>query len=198
LADDGAFIYINGQLAANYHTLPGNDTYLAGMDGNGNVETLTTIALDESLLIDGVNSIAVSVHQKGPTSSDLGFQLELTGSDAVPVTLVSETSSGWAYLQSLDGSNNDTNPALTDFNFNDSWLDQSIGTYTGSAVYDGPAFTTGATAPFSYGDVSGISGGTSLTTPTISTRHTAWFIKEVDGGVDGYSNLTLNLLANDC
>ncbi|MBT8038475.1 MAG: metallophosphoesterase [Verrucomicrobiae bacterium] len=197
LADDGAFIYINGQLATGVNVGGISDTYLATTGPSGNEGSLTTIALDESLLIDGVNTIAVSLHNTSNGSSDLGFQLELTGSDAVPVTLASETSSGWAYLQSLDGSNNDTNPALTDFNFDDSWLDQSIGTYTGSAVYDGPAFTTGATAPFSYGSVSGISGGTILTTPTISTRHTAWFIKEVDGGVDGYSNLTLNLLAND-
>lgn len=197
LADDGAFIYINGQLSSGINVGGISDTYLATTGPSGNEGSLITIALDETLLIDGVNSIAVSVHQTGNTSSDLGFQLELQGSDVVPVTLVGETDSGWAYLQSLDGSNNDTNPALTDFNFDDSWLDQSIGTYTGSAVYDGPAFTTGASAPFSYGDVSGISGGTILTTPTSSTRHTAWFIKEVDGGVDGYSNLTVNLLADD-
>jgi len=77
MADDGAFIYINGKLAANYHTSPGNDTYLAGMDGGGNVEVATHITLDQSLLIDGVNSIAVSVHQKSNDSSDLGFQMDV-------------------------------------------------------------------------------------------------------------------------
>jgi hypothetical protein len=75
MADDGAFIYINGQPAANYHTSPGNDTYLAGTDGGGNVEVATNITLDQSLLTDGVNSIAVSVHQKSNDSSDLGFQM---------------------------------------------------------------------------------------------------------------------------
>jgi len=75
MADDGAFIYINGQPAANYHTLPGNDTYLAGMDGNGNVAVSTNITLDKSLLIEGVNSISVSVHQKSNDSSDLGFEM---------------------------------------------------------------------------------------------------------------------------
>ena len=75
MADDGAFIYINGQPAANYHTSPGNDTYLAGMDGGGNVEVATDITLDQSLLTDGINSISVSVHQKNNDSSDLGFQM---------------------------------------------------------------------------------------------------------------------------
>ncbi|MBT8038471.1 MAG: FecR domain-containing protein [Verrucomicrobiae bacterium] len=75
MADDGAFIYINGKLAANYHTSPGNDTYLAGMDGGGNITVSTNITLDQSLLVDGVNSIAVSVHQKSNDSSDLGFQM---------------------------------------------------------------------------------------------------------------------------
>ncbi|PQJ29423.1 FecR domain-containing protein [Rubritalea profundi] len=75
MADDGAFIYINGQATGNYHTSPGNDTYLAGMDGHGNVEVSTNITLDQSLLADGVNSISVSVHQRNNDSSDLGFQM---------------------------------------------------------------------------------------------------------------------------
>ena len=120
--------------------------------------------------------------------------------------LIAEDAGGWAYLQSLDAGLADVDPAVDpiapaltpDTDFDETWNDRSSFGYHVVDSYDGPDFTIGATAPFSYGDVGDIEGaGTALTLPLSGTRHTAWFLKEVDGGADGYSNLTLKLLADD-
>jgi hypothetical protein len=86
LADDGAFIYINGQPTTGVNVGGISDTYLATTGPSGNEGALITVTLDESLLIDGVNTIAVSVHQTGNTSSDLGFQLQLQGNPSGNLT----------------------------------------------------------------------------------------------------------------
>jgi hypothetical protein len=99
LADDGAFVYINGQLAGGLNVGGISDTYLALTGPVGNEGALTTITLDKSLLIDGVNSISVSVHNTGNTSSDLGFQMEIVA--AVP-TNIAPTITGAVASQSVD------------------------------------------------------------------------------------------------
>jgi VCBS repeat-containing protein len=86
LFDDGASIYINGTEVLRYN-LPGT----LG-DGALGTDTLTQIAGDESVyqtftidlaafpgvLVDGLNMVAVEVHQTDPFSSDLGFDMSLT------------------------------------------------------------------------------------------------------------------------
>lgn len=100
-----------------------------------------------------------------------------------------------SYLHTVDDQNLGYNPATIDPDFNATWFDQSIGGYSGSLVYDGPAFTEGA--PFEYGDVTGIVGGTVLIQPDYPTRRTTWFLKEIDGGAEGYSDLYLKIQAHD-
>jgi len=99
LADDGAFIYINGSLAGSTN-VTGADTYLLFADGFTNPCTgqnteaaFCSVPLDESLLVDGLNTIAVSIHNQSATSSDLGFDLSLA------TTVIPEPSS--ALLASL-------------------------------------------------------------------------------------------------
>lgn len=116
---------------------------------------------------------------------------------AQTVDVLTENATGWAYLHSLDGSNNGTDPELLDADFDASWFDQDFGAYNGAGNYNGPAFIGGATAPFGYGGVDGITPGTTLTTPASGTRHTSYFLYELDGGASGYSNLSLTLLADD-
>ncbi|MDH3345957.1 MAG: hypothetical protein OEL75_02110, partial [Kiritimatiellaceae bacterium] len=62
---------------------------------------------------------------------------------------------------------------------------------------NGPAFASGATAPFKYGTVDGLSGGATLTTPASGIRYTSYFLKVVDGGLNGYSDLEIDMLADD-
>jgi hypothetical protein len=86
LADDGAFIYLNGRLVATHNIAAGGaDTYrqlAADVEVNGvNTEDGTfTLELDPAALIDGTNFLAVSVHNQGNGSSDLGFDLQMSAS----------------------------------------------------------------------------------------------------------------------
>ena len=82
LRDDGAVVYLNG--AELYRTnMPSGtiayttlaSTAIAGTDET----TFLTAALNPLLLTTGNNVIAVEIHQVNSTSSDLSFDLELTG-----------------------------------------------------------------------------------------------------------------------
>ncbi len=74
LADDGAFVYINGQFAGDINA-GASDSYTAMSSGSGSEAVTSTITLDRSLLVDGINSIALSLHNTSATSSDLGFTM---------------------------------------------------------------------------------------------------------------------------
>ena len=85
LADDGAAIYINGRQWFK-HNLPGTRgdgalTTNALAPTAGSEASYVSVVVDltsfPDLLVDGVNTIAVEVHQTQPTSTDLGFDLEM-------------------------------------------------------------------------------------------------------------------------
>ncbi|MEM7275411.1 MAG: hypothetical protein AAF547_20215 [Actinomycetota bacterium] len=81
--DDGATVWINGAIAAAHNMNDGEvgPTTLAASGVWGRAETQWhTFRLDPSLLVDGRNVIAVTVHQGTTGSRDLGFDLALTGS----------------------------------------------------------------------------------------------------------------------
>ncbi len=208
LSDDGAFVYLNGELIATDNvTAP--DTYLKSADALGNESIYDDIPLIGNPVIKpGLNLLAVSLHQDNTSSSDLGFDLEFTGS---PI-LTSTSSTGWAMLSPVnegigyDPASATNNPATADIDFNTTWLNQSLGSYVGGA-YNGPAFATGLTGPFAYGGVDGIpdngspnytpTPGTTIPQPDLGTRGSAYFLKDIDGGDVGYDNLRLKMLADD-
>jgi len=75
--DDGFIAYLNGKPLAARNVKPGaafGDFATASHEGNG-LELVDDLATD--LLRTGDNVLAVEVHQVGPTSSDLVFDLEL-------------------------------------------------------------------------------------------------------------------------
>ena len=83
MRDDGAVVYINGYevLRVNmpdgdisYETLASN--YAGGTDESTYFEYIP----DELYLQSGTNVIAVEIHQSGVTSSDVSFDMEITGS----------------------------------------------------------------------------------------------------------------------
>ena len=110
--------------------------------------------------------------------------------------IVARDADDWAYYQSLDSSNVQFDPALQDRDFYTTWLRQALGAYPGAAVYDGPDFITGAKAPFYFGEIPGLTGGTELVKPTGGSGKVVWFVKVIDGGATGYSNLNLNVQAD--
>ncbi len=77
--DDGAVVYLNGTEAVveNIVANPQFDTFAA--NGSGNERDFLAFSIDPSLLVNGQNVLAVEVHQDDLTSSDVSFDLELTG-----------------------------------------------------------------------------------------------------------------------
>lgn len=83
--DDGAIVYLNGTelkrdnmpAGAVTFTTPAS-TNVAG-DDEAAYFTYTGLA---NLLVDGANVLAVEVHQSSPTSSDLSFDMSLSGTPA--------------------------------------------------------------------------------------------------------------------
>jgi hypothetical protein len=81
--DDGAVVYVNGveALRSNMPQETPIDylTRAAGTVGGGDESRYFAFDLDPSLLVDGSNVVAVEVHQRSSTSSDVSFDLRLTG-----------------------------------------------------------------------------------------------------------------------
>ncbi|MDI9382948.1 MAG: lamin tail domain-containing protein [Verrucomicrobiota bacterium] len=87
LRDDGAIVYLNGQEVVRSNMPDGivdHTTFSAGIVGGEEEYTYYLTSIDPSLLVEGENVIAVELHQCNASSSDLGFDLELTGA-AFPV-----------------------------------------------------------------------------------------------------------------
>lgn len=82
LVDDGCVVYLNGNEVARRNMPDGDVNYktLATVTVGGTDETtFFNYSFSASDLVAGDNVIAVEVHQADPTSSDIGFDLGLTG-----------------------------------------------------------------------------------------------------------------------
>jgi len=113
------------------------------------------------------------------------------GSVDIPaVTLISETDDGWKYFESLSGGQM-VDPQLSDADFNATWFNQSCGNYIGLANYDGPAFMANGLTPFRTAETTLFSEGTILSTPPSGEEKVSWFLKEIDGGAEGFAALEL-------
>ncbi len=83
LRDDGAVVYLNGSEIFRSNMPAGSVGYstLATVAVGGSDEsTFFAASVDPALLVDGVNLLAVELHQSGGSSSDISFDLELTAS----------------------------------------------------------------------------------------------------------------------
>ncbi len=79
LRDDGAIVYLNGQLIASSN-MPESYTFSTPSEesvGGDEERTYFDFVSNADFLVDGLNVIAVEVHQSDPGSSDLSFDLEL-------------------------------------------------------------------------------------------------------------------------
>lgn len=108
--DDGAVVYLNGNEIYRVNMPTGTIGYttLAASNIGGAQENIFTISMVENELVEGLNTIAVEVHQDDVTSSDITFDLRLEG--VLPPLAVDTfpLSSGqdWYYLD--NGTNQDT------------------------------------------------------------------------------------------
>jgi secreted PhoX family phosphatase/sulfur carrier protein ThiS len=91
LRDDGAVVYVNGTEVARSNMPAGSFNYLTFaptiIDG-ADESVYYPFHIPKSVLVNGTNTIAVEIHQRDGTSSDLGFDLSLAEYTApvAPVT----------------------------------------------------------------------------------------------------------------
>jgi hypothetical protein len=80
--DDGVVIYINGTKVHHDSNLPDPTTYLSDttniIDGTAEF-ALNTVGVAPSVLVAGTNVVAVELHQRDGSSSDITFALTLDG-----------------------------------------------------------------------------------------------------------------------
>lgn len=88
--DDGAVIYINGTEVFRTNMPSGSVNYSTlGVFADDNGATPQAFSFSSSLLTAGNNVIAVEIHQSAATSSDIYFDLELTGTNnQVPSVII--------------------------------------------------------------------------------------------------------------
>ncbi|MGC4017345.1 MAG: Ig-like domain-containing protein [Luteolibacter sp.] len=170
--DDGAVIYINGVEVARSNMNAGAFDYLtnsASIADGTDETTFFPLALPFASLVTGENTIAVEIHQRDSTSSDLGFDMDLTvvteGGNARPVVqMTSPTNGSTSFLGnpiqlSADASDSDGTIAKVEF-FNGAtkigqatsapwqytWSGVTAGTYSLTAVATDDLGSTGTSA----------------------------------------------------
>jgi len=80
IADDGAVIYLNGTEILRVNMPTGPITFSTPALGFSDVEnTFVTFSIPADNFVAGQNVLAVEIHQSGETSSDLSFDLKLSG-----------------------------------------------------------------------------------------------------------------------
>jgi hypothetical protein len=80
--DDGGIVYLNGTEIFRSNMPEGDITFAtlaSNVVGGADETTFYEQAVDSALLVEGANLLAVRVHQVNVTSSDLSFDLYLTG-----------------------------------------------------------------------------------------------------------------------
>ncbi|MCB1097588.1 MAG: hypothetical protein KDN22_18595 [Verrucomicrobiae bacterium] len=109
--DDGAIVYLNGKEIVRDNLDEGEvDAYTLALSGSADITTWT-ISKDD--VAPGLNTIAVEVHQQDPASSDIYFDLRLTGvlvANSITYTLTVTNADGSAsqdivvdYLPVIEG-----------------------------------------------------------------------------------------------
>lgn len=85
--DDGVVVYVNG-VEVKRDNMPASAvthlTTASGAVGGSDETRVYSYTLTPANLVTGTNTIAVEVHQSGPASSDMRFDLRLLGDDGTP------------------------------------------------------------------------------------------------------------------
>ena len=84
LRDDGAVVYLNGSEVVRSNMPTGtitSATVASSAIGGSKEDRFYTYSISPALLRSGTNVIAVEVHQRGGSSSDVSFDLYVTGSE---------------------------------------------------------------------------------------------------------------------
>ena len=175
--DDGVVVYVNG-VEAWRDNINGvvSDTSLAASDASDDGNSIITATIPTSYFVNGNNVIAVEIHQFVVNSSDLSFDMRLTGLETPPPSNVTifPLNSVWKYLD------NGTDQGTT-------WRDVSFSDAT---------WTTGP-GEFGYGDgdeATVVSNG-----PNPSSKYiTTYFRKSVSiADVNAYTSFQIGVKRDD-
>src|SRR5262245_52466347 len=93
LRDDGAVVYLNGAEVRRDNLPTGTITYTnfaSSVIGGTDEQSYFATTLSGSTLINGLNVLAVEVHQANTNSSDIAFDLELRGTNVPPSVSISD------------------------------------------------------------------------------------------------------------
>ncbi|CAN5336996.1 hypothetical protein BH23VER1_BH23VER1_02640 [soil metagenome] len=106
LFDDGIAIYVNG-LEVVRRNLGTNAAYNSFATGSSGDNATGTITLPSSAFVAGTNTVAAEVHQDSPGSSDMSFDLGLTGNppgggDTHASPPIALDGPGWLFSRSYD------------------------------------------------------------------------------------------------
>ena len=94
--DDGGIVYLNGTEIFRSNMPEGSiafSTFASSVVGGADETTFYEQTVDPSLLVDGANVLAVRIHQVNGSSSDLSFDLYLTGT-AFPLNAAPNVNAG--------------------------------------------------------------------------------------------------------
>jgi VCBS repeat-containing protein len=148
--DDGAAVYLNGQELVRTNLAPSalfND-FAAGTATQG--EETTFLSFDVpglNGLHQGINTLAVEIHQAGPTSSDISFDLELLGVIAQAGTGVALSPGvNKVLIQTLDSSDTELTRQYLDIWYDDGSEQLVSGTIAANTTWtaaNGPYHVTG-------------------------------------------------------
>ncbi len=78
LSDDGSVVYLNGAEIERLNMPAGAISYSTWAASTGDENNYTTYTIAANLIQNGSNTLAVEVHQRSGSSSDIGFDFSLT------------------------------------------------------------------------------------------------------------------------
>ncbi|WP_430405874.1 metallophosphoesterase [Fluviicola sp.] len=184
LRDDGMVLYVNGVEVIRNNMPTGTITSAtlasAGASDDGNTIQSFTINAATAGFVNGVNTIAVEIHQNAGTSSDLTWDMELKGLPAPAQTTLISMGGNWKYKD--NGSNQNT-----------AWI---------AAGFDDSSWSSG-NGQFGYGDGDETTilnaCGTVTQYPSCSNKYiTSYYRKSITiPTVSAFSSIQLNMYLDD-
>ena len=83
--DDGAVVYLNGDEAARFNMNTGEVNHLTlARNGGDDGKIFIAATVPAALLVEGTNVVAVEIHQATADSTDISFEMGLSG---IPVVI---------------------------------------------------------------------------------------------------------------
>ena len=181
LVDDGGIVYINGTEVFRTPSMPAGAVTTTTLSGLGNEATFSAVGVNlNGVLVEGINSIAVEVHQNTLESSDVGFQLQLVPGSQAPT-------GGFTYVD-------DPFQDQEDPDYSSGQLDP-VGGFTGGALQvqtGGQGFFASFFSPQSSGGWTRDFTLEEAAVATINLRYRINLAGDFDNGEYGEAVLTVN------